>query len=164
MGEDLDRQLKELQEKEAVEGKALQLQLQHEQQKLQQLLLQQKQISKQMDIEIADSGLAIKGKNTTVAPSARQQEYLRGGCERLCDDFASLLKETISAMESRLNPPVLSEGHTVSSFYKKIEAMQQETLNQIDAFLVDKPPNQTLGAGWRGQGLVPPTAVTKLGV
>ncbi|XP_026193003.1 uncharacterized protein LOC34622944 [Cyclospora cayetanensis] len=117
MGEDLDRQLKELQEKEAVEGKALQLQLQHEQQKLQQLLLQQKQISKQMDIEIADSGLAIKGKNTTVAPSARQQE-----------------------------------------------SMQQETLNQIDAFLVDKPPNQTLGAGWRGQGLVPPTAVTKLGV
>lgn len=76
----------------------------------------------------------------------------------------TMLQETIHMMSEKLNPPILDENHAISAFTNKIEAAQKDILHKIEAFFQEKPEQQTLGAAWRGLGLVPPSSVTRLGV
>ncbi|KAL8443122.1 hypothetical protein Emag_006072 [Eimeria magna] len=150
MGAELDRQFRELQQQEAADARVLQQQLQQLQQQQQQQQQLQKQITMQKDVEILDTEQSIK--------------ELKSRSERVYEEFLSLVKDVVSQMHERLCVPETTGQRSLEAFNTQIESIKKDMIANIEAFFAVKKESQTLGGAWRGLGLVPPSAVTQLGV
>ncbi|KAL8439055.1 hypothetical protein Efla_007710 [Eimeria flavescens] len=139
-----------MQQQEAADARLLQQQLQQAQQQQQHQQHLQKQIATQKDLELHDIEQDIK--------------ELKARSDRVEEEFLSLVKDVVSQMQEKLSFKSAQDENAIAGFSKQMENLKNEMIASIDAFFTVKKETQTLGGAWRGLGLAPPSAVTKLGV
>ncbi|KAL8445151.1 hypothetical protein Emed_005846 [Eimeria media] len=106
------------------------------------------------------SSKANRSSNTCSNSSGK----LKSRSERVYEEFLSLVQDVVSQMHERLCLPETTGQRTIEAFNTHIETIKKDMIANIEAFFAVKKESQTLGGAWRGLGLVPPSAVTQLGV